>query len=123
MGTADDLQRLERLAKRMDSALRVPGTGIRLGADSILGLIPGIGDALTLAPAGWIIWRAHKMGAPRHILGRMTFNAAVDSVIGTIPLIGDLFDIGWRGNLRNVRLLRKHLEEPARLTATSPSNA
>ncbi|QQA41380.1 DUF4112 domain-containing protein [Pelagovum pacificum] len=105
-----ELQKLENLANRMDAAFRIPGTGIRVGADSIIGLVPGIGDGLALAPAGWIMWKARELGAPSHLLTRMGANVAIDAVIGSIPLIGDLFDVGWKANLRNVKLLREHME-------------
>ncbi len=104
-----DLDRLHRLARRMDNAFRIPLTGVRLGWDSILGLVPGVGDVLALAPAGYIIKEAHRLGADRLVLGRMGANVAIDIVIGTIPLIGDLFDIGWKANTRNVALLKDHL--------------
>jgi hypothetical protein len=105
-----DLDRLHRLARRMDNAFRIPLIGVRLGWDSILGLVPGVGDALALAPAGYIIKEAHRLGADNSVLGRMGANVAIDMLIGTIPLIGDLFDIGWKANTRNVALLRDHLD-------------
>ncbi len=108
--TAERLERLNRLANIMDSLFRVPGTSINVGLDSIVGLIPGIGDTLALLPAGYIIASAAHMGVPRRTLLRMGLNTGVDTLIGSIPLIGDLFDIGWKGNRRNVALLRKHLE-------------
>jgi hypothetical protein len=103
-----ELDRLDRLAHRMDAAFRLPGTRLRIGADSIIGLVPGIGDALALAPAGWIIWKGRRMGAPATLQARMLGNAAIDGLIGSIPLVGDLFDVAWKANLRNVRLLRDH---------------
>ena len=119
--TTDDpeLDTLERLARRMDSAFRIPLTGIRIGWDSLLGLIPGVGDAAALAPAGYIVYRAHQMGAPRHVLVRMGGNIALDAVLGSVPLLGDLFDIGFKANRRNVALLRKH-REVERKTASAP---
>lgn len=117
---ARDLEKLQRLAERMDSAFRIPGTGIRVGFDSILGLIPGIGDAAALAPSAWIILESRRLGAPKDLLVRQGVNAGIDVVIGTIPLIGDLFDVGWKGNLRNVALLREHLETRHR-DAPSPA--
>ena len=105
------LARLERAARLMDSAVRIPGTRIRVGLDSIVGLVPGIGDTLALAPGAWIIGSAWNMGAPGHVLGRMAVNSGIDWAIGTVPLIGDLFDVGFKANLRNVALLREHLEK------------
>ena len=108
--STDRLDRLDHLAGRMDSAFRIPGTGIRVGWDSILGLIPGIGDIAALTPAAYIIVESHRMGAPKSVLMRQSVNVAIDSAIGAIPLIGDLFDIGYKANQRNVKILRKHLD-------------
>lgn len=104
------LRRLERLADRMDRAFRLPGTNIRFGWDSIVGLLPGIGDTAALAPAAWIILEAHRMGLPRYRVAQMVGNAGIDWIVGSIPLVGDIFDVGWKGNLRNVALIRRHLE-------------
>jgi hypothetical protein len=108
--SVSELDRLERIAERMDAAFRIPGIGIRVGWDSILGLIPGIGDAVALTPAAYIVYRAHALGAPTPLLLRMGANVAVDTVIGTIPIVGDLLDIGLKANRKNVRLLREHLQ-------------
>jgi hypothetical protein len=116
---AADVARLRRLAQRMDSAIRLPIIGVRVGWDSILGLIPGVGDAAALLPAGYIVKEAHRMGASRSVLTRMAGNIGIDLVIGTIPLLGDLFDIGWKANLRNVDLLHRHLAERAENMATT----
>ncbi|UWR18001.1 MULTISPECIES: DUF4112 domain-containing protein [Sulfitobacter] len=115
-----DLDRLRGLARTMDSALRVPVLGIRLGWDSILGLIPGVGDVLALAPAGYILKEAHRMGASRSVLARMGANVGIDLAIGAIPLIGDIFDVGWKANIRNVDLLHRHLEQKAPMKTVSP---
>lgn len=109
----DELQRLERLAVLMDSAFRLPGTNIRLGLDTIVGLIPGVGDTLTLLPGAYIIHAAWKKGVPSHTLGRMAWNSGVDWIVGSIPLIGDIFDIGYKSKLKNVRILRETLEARA----------
>ena len=107
--TEAELVKLERIAHRMEQALRIPGTEFRFGLDAILGLVPGIGDALTLAPSLYILLQARKLGASTPLLGRMGANLAIDAIIGTIPLIGDIFDIGWKANTRNVQLLRASL--------------
>lgn len=106
-----DIDRLHRIATRMDSAMRIPVLGVRVGWDSILGLVPGIGDALALAPAGYIVKEAHRLGASNAVLARMGTNIGIDFLIGSIPLVGDLFDVGWKANTRNVSLLRNHLEK------------
>jgi hypothetical protein len=115
-----DLQRLERLAARMDSAFRVPGTGIRVGYDSIVGLIPGIGDTLAAIPAAYIIYEGRRLGVSNGVLGRMIANAGVDYVIGLIPLVGDRFDAGFKANRRNVALVRRDLERKGRVAKLDP---
>lgn len=117
---ATRLARLDRLAGLMDSAVRVPGTRFRIGLDSLVGLVPGVGDTLALLPAAWILGQAWKMGAPAPVLGRMALNTGIDWALGTVPLVGDLFDVGFKANRRNVALLRGHLEKqkgPPRRTA------
>lgn len=103
------IERLERLARSLDTAIVVPGTNIRFGADAIIGLMPGIGDTITTALSAWIVYEAHKLGVPRRLLARMIANVALDGVVGAVPLAGDVFDVMWRANQRNVRLLREHL--------------
>ncbi|SFB13040.1 protein of unknown function [Poseidonocella pacifica] len=116
-----ELLRIERLAERMDSAFRIPMTGIRIGWDSILGLIPGVGDTAALLPAAYILHKSYRLGAPPAVLGRMGINTAADWLLGSIPLVGDIFDIGFKGNRRNAALLRKHLQSTGHLTQTSGS--
>jgi hypothetical protein len=106
------LARLERLSRLLDTAIVVPGTSIRLGADAAIGLVPGIGDLITTAISSYIVYEAHRLGAPKHLIARMVGNVVIDSVIGAIPLAGDVFDVLWRANRRNVRLLRDHLTRP-----------
>ncbi len=112
-----DLDRLRNIAHRMDTALRIPLIGVRVGWDSILGLVPGVGDALALVPAGYIVKEAHRLGASRRILGQMCANVGIDLAIGAIPLVGDLFDVGWKANTRNVDLLHEHLSDRDRAAA------
>jgi hypothetical protein len=104
------LSRVERLAHRMDRAFRLPGTRIRVGWDSILGLVPGIGDTLALAPAAYIMQTAYQMGVPKSTLARMGVNVGVDWLIGLVPLAGDILDVGYKSNTRNAQLLRRHVE-------------
>jgi hypothetical protein len=96
----------------MDMAFRLPGTGIRIGWDSIIGLIPGVGDVAAVGPAAYIIYRAHLMGVPRSTLARMGVNVGIDWAIGSVPLLGDVFDVGFKANCRNIDLLRKTLNLP-----------
>jgi hypothetical protein len=105
-----ELARLDRLARTLDSRFLLPGTSIRFGLDTLVGLIPGIGDTLVAVPSAWMIWRGHKMGVGKWHLARMAANTGVDYVIGAIPLIGDIFDVGFKANLRNMAILREQLE-------------
>ena len=103
------LERLEWLANIMDTAIVLPGN-IRIGADAVIGLLPGIGDAITTGLSLWIVKEAHALGVPKHVLTRMIGNVAVDAFTGVVPVLGDAFDMFWRANRRNVKLLREHLE-------------
>lgn len=102
------IERLDRLARLLDTALVVPGTNIRFGADTLFGLVPGIGDGVTTALAAWIVYEAHRLGVPRRVLIRMIGNVAIDGLIGSVPVLGDVFDVAFRTNRRNVRILREH---------------
>ena len=104
------IERLDRLATLLDTALIIPGTNIRFGLDGLIGLIPGIGDAITTALSAYLIYEAHRLGAPGHVLARMIANVAVDGLVGAVPLVGDAFDVLWRANRRNMRLLREWAE-------------
>jgi len=104
--------RLRSLARLLDNSIPVPGTGRRIGLDPLLGLLPGVGDLAGAALSGYILLEAARMGAPRATLLRMASNVALESVVGAVPLLGDLFDAGWKANARNVRLLDRHLAAP-----------
>lgn len=110
-----DLDNARRLAKLLDTAVGVPGTKLRLGLDALLGLIPGAGDAIGAALSGYIILAAARAGATRATLMRMVGNVAVDTLIGAIPLLGDLFDVAFKANVRNLALLERLHAEPAAL--------
>ena len=105
------LARLETLARLLDVAFVVPGTNIRYGIDGLIGLIPVVGDVLTTAISLWIVREARALGAPRHLIARMLGNVALDGVIGLVPLAGDAFDVMWRANVRNMRMLRKWIDK------------
>jgi hypothetical protein len=104
------LTRLRRVSKILDNAIAIPGTKISFGLDPILGLIPGGGDTITGGIAAYIVVEAARMGVPREILGKMVSNIVIDSFAGTIPVVGDLFDLGWKANVKNIELLEKHLD-------------
>lgn len=114
-----DATRVRALARLMDSAVRVPGTNVRLGLDAVLGLVPGAGDLATAAASVYIVTSAARLGVPRSVLVRMLVNVGADVAIGSIPLLGDLFDVAWRANTRNAALLDAHLESPAATRAAS----
>ena len=106
---AADLARVEKLARLLDTRWGIPGTRIRFGLDSIVGLIPGAGDTLMLLPSLWIIHTAHRHGAPTGTLVRMAGNAGLDWMLGSLPLVGDLFDLFFKSHRRNAALLREVL--------------
>jgi hypothetical protein len=105
--------RAEALAWLMDRAFCIPGTRFRVGLDGTLGLIPGVGDWLTTALSAWILLEAYRVGAPGRLLARMLGNLAVDGLVGSIPIVGDVFDLAFRSSTRNMALLRRHLEASA----------
>jgi hypothetical protein len=107
---SERVQRLESVAAILDTAFVVPGTGIRFGVDGLIGLVPGIGDTVTTALSLYLVHEAWQLGAPRHVIGRMLTNVALDGVIGAVPVAGDLFDVMWRANKRNMRLLREWID-------------
>lgn len=110
------LVRLEALARVMDSAVRIPGTEVRMGFDALLGLVPVLGDAVAGAISSYLIWEAKKLGVPKWVLARMIANTAIDTALGAVPVVGDLFDVAYRSNSRNVALLRRHLEKTHAVT-------
>lgn len=105
------LARLEGLAHLMDARFNVPLLPVPIGLDTIIGLVPGIGDTISLGISGLIVTGCHKLNIPNRHLFQMGGNIFVDWLIGLIPIIGDIFDIGWQGNLRNVKIARAHLED------------
>lgn len=102
--------RLTRLAKLMDSSIRIPVIGKRIGWDAILGLIPGIGDIAGAAISVYIVLAARQLGVPPARLARMVANIGIDSLLGAVPLLGDFFDMAYKSNLMNVAIIEKHLE-------------
>jgi hypothetical protein len=102
------LDRIDRLATLLDTAFIVPGTNVRFGAESLLRLVPGIGDAAASALSCYLLFEAHRLGVPRLLFARMVANVLLEGTIGTVPLAGDAFDVFFRANRRNVALLRRH---------------
>lgn len=103
-------ERLKAYARLLDSAIRLPG-GFRIGLDGIVGLIPGIGDILGAGLSGYFIYAASRLGIPGSVVARMIINTLIETVIGAIPIIGDIFDFVFKANDRNARLLHAALEE------------
>ena len=110
--------RLEALAKLLDVAFILPGTNIRYGIDGLIGLIPVVGDIITTAISLWLVREARALGAPWHITTRMLANVALDGVVGIVPLAGDAFDVMFRANVRNVRMLKRWMDRQPRETFT-----
>lgn len=110
--TAPSVRRLRALSHLLDDSIPVPGTGFRFGLDAVIGLVPGVGDAAGAAMSAYVLMEAGRLGVPRSTLLRMAGNVAVDAVVGTIPFLGDLFDAGWKANVRNLRLVEAHLADP-----------
>ena len=108
------LARLDAVAKLLDIAFIVPGTKIRYGIDGIIGLIPVVGDIIATALSLWLVREARALGAPWHVTARMLGNVAVQGVIRTVPVAGDAFDVLFRANMRNVRLLRRWMDRQPR---------
>ncbi|SOD95859.1 DUF4112 domain-containing protein [Caenispirillum bisanense] len=105
------LARLQTVAYWLDDRFRLPGTNIRVGLDGIAGLVPGVGDTATTAVAGWIILEAWRLGMPRRDLVAMAGTVGVDWAIGLVPLVGDVFDVGFKANRRNIRRILRHFGE------------
>jgi hypothetical protein len=108
------LARLDAIAKLLDIAFVLPGTKIRYGIDGIIGLIPVIGDIIATALSLWLVREARALGAPWHVTARMLGNVAVQGVAGAVPFVGDAFDVLFRANIRNVRLLRRWMDKQPR---------
>ena len=108
------LARLRRYADWLDSGIRIPVLGWRIGLESILGLIPGVGDATGAILGGWVVVEAVRGGARPATLIRMLSNLALDAIAGAVPLAGDLFDFVWKANSRNIALLERHQYDPVK---------
>ena len=106
------LERLRQISNLLDNAIAIPGTEYRVGLDPILGLLPGGGDTLTAFFSAYIVWEAAQMGLPRETLIRMVWNIVLDSLLGFIPVLGDIFDVAWKANVKNISLIESHLASP-----------
>lgn len=104
----ETIARVTLLATLLDSAFRIPGLRRRIGLDALIGLAPGIGDLIAAALGSYIIWEARRLGLPRRKIARMIVNLAFDTAIGTVPVAGDAFDIFFKANMRNLRIIHEH---------------
>jgi hypothetical protein len=106
------IKRLRALSYLMDNSIPIPGTGFRFGIDPIVGLLPGAGDVLSNCIAAYIVFEATRLGIPREMLFQMVGNILLDTAAGSVPAFGDLFDLGFKANSRNYKLLESHLKLP-----------
>lgn len=106
-------KQVHNLAHLLDSSVRLPG-GFRIGLDGLLGLIPGVGDLIGGALSTWIFYQANRQGAPKSLQLRMILNILIDVILGAIPVVGDLFDFMWKANNRNLALLQRYQQAPAK---------
>lgn len=106
------LRRLRRLSHLLDNAIPIPGTPWRVGLDPVLGLLPGAGDFLGTAFSAYIVLEAARTGIPRSLLGQMVINILLDTVIGSVPIVGDIADATWKANAKNIALLETYWDSP-----------
>ena len=104
-------RRMEAMEKLLERSLVIPGTKIPVGLDSVVGLIPVVGDAIAAALGAYLLWEANNLGLPKWKLWRMAGNIAFDTAVGAVPVAGDLFDFAFRSNSRNLRLVKRHLDK------------
>jgi hypothetical protein len=102
------LDRIDALSKLFDTAFVLPGTNIRFGIEAVMRLVPGIGDAAASALSCYLLYEAHRLEVPSHVFARLVANVALEGVVGAVPLVGDLFDVGFRANRRNVKILQDY---------------
>jgi hypothetical protein len=110
-GQVQRMRALRRVSRMLDSAILLPGTTFRFGLDPILGLIPGLGDLVSPLFTIAILWQGNELRIPKIVQVRMVFNVAIDTLVGMVPLIGDLFDFAWKANDKNIVLLEGHAYE------------
>ena len=115
--TAADLRRLRDLSHLLDDSIQVPGTEFRVGIEPLIGLLPVVGDGFGLAVSAYVFAVATRTGVPRATLARVAFVLWLDAVVGSVPVLGDLFDAYWKANLRSTRLVEARLADPASVAA------
>jgi hypothetical protein len=114
LNRAQVLRHLEWLTNFLDDRYHVPGTKFRFGWDTLIGLIPNAGDGVTTLMSVYFMWEAHRLGISKWTLWKMLGNVGIDFVVGTVPLVGDLCDVAWRANRKNLKLLKKELTQDIR---------
>ena len=104
------IEQLQKLAELMDGQFRIPGTNVEFGLDALIGLVPVVGDFICGGLSLWLVQEARRMGAPKWLIAKMLWNVAVEVGVGAVPIVGDLFDVAWKANRKNVELLKRHFE-------------
>ena len=104
-------RRLEAMEGLLERMFVVPGINRPVGLDSILGFVPVVGDVITAAMGGWLVWEARNLGMSKFQLARMAANVGIDTALGAVPLVGDMFDFFFRSNTRNLRILKRYLDK------------
>lgn len=104
-------QRVEAMEQLLERSFHIPGTRIPFGLDSVVGLVPVLGDIVTAAMGAYMVWEARNLGMSKWQLMRMTANVGIDTALGAIPLVGDAFDFVWRSNSKNLRIIKRHLDK------------
>ncbi|WP_230281861.1 DUF4112 domain-containing protein [Croceicoccus sp. Ery15] len=104
-------QRVEMLERMLERSFRIPGINYPVGLDAIAGLIPVVGDLITAAMGAYIVWEARNLGMPKWKIWHMGANVAFDTAVGAVPLVGDAFDLLFRSNTKNLKIIRKHLDK------------
>ena len=104
-------QRIEAMERLLERSFTIPGIRLPVGLDAVAGLIPVVGDLLAAGLGAYLIWEASNLGLPKWKLWRMAGNVAFDSAIGAVPVAGDLFDLLFRSNSRNLRIVKRHLDK------------
>jgi len=113
------LQKLRKISDLWDRSLSVPGTNFKVGLESLVGLLPVGGDVIGILLSVYILFQAIQFRLPPSILFRMLFNILLDGVVGSVPIVGDIFDTTWKANTKNVNLLEAHIREPIRSQKTN----
>lgn len=104
-------RRIEAMERLLEGVFTVPGTSRRFGLDTVIGLVPVVGDLVTAAMGAWIIWEARNLGMSKWQLTRMAGNVGFDTLVGAVPLLGDVFDFFYKSNTKNLRIIKRHLDK------------